>query len=711
ETVSGGCTNGSGNRDIWVPGANSTLGVVCYNSCSACTPPPLLISEIALPFDNNAVQFIELYNPGTSTIDFDSDVWYLCRQSNGGSNWVDVQLVGSIDANDTYTNGWNETAFNSLYSPLTLSQQSNIMYIAGGDDGLFLFYGGDHMTGILVDAYGVINEDGTGMEWEYNSTKAVRLRSVTNPNPTWTASEWDIPFSTPSDITTPGEHKSDVTWNGLTDNIWSVKGNNWSGTYGYIPDASFNVTVPASTPSTPVIYDNSSVCFDLIIESGTVLDVAEFGGGLTIYGDLTIDPAATLTIHSDAGGSGSLITMGNVTGEVVAQRYIDDEEWHLVSSPVSNATADVFYDSYLQYYDETVPEWVEVTSYLDPLNVMQGYAMWGVPPIRGTYEFAGAPNTGNQSIGFTAANEYGWNLIGNPYPSCIDWDLVTYPPEMNTAIYYLDAGSPGNYVSYNGGMGGGSQYVPPMQGFWVSANSPGTFTLTNDTRTHQGADIYYKNDEIISNYIELQVQSEGMVDKTYIRLNENASAEFDGQFDAYKLMAANTNYPQLFTIAGNDRLSINQLPAIDIIPMGFYVENSGNYTIRLNELNDIQNCQLEDLKTGTLQDLQQGSYNFSYTLGESSNRFLLHLSAASVAQSGAEKSIKIYSVGKEIFVKSVNPIEKGTLRITDLAGRTLAEEAISNENFIRLSTNLKSGIYLVSITESTGLRTEKVIIN
>ena len=223
--------------------------------------------------------------------------------------------------------------------------------------------------------------------------------------------------------------------------------------------------------------------------------------------------------------------------------------------------------------------------------------------------------------------------------------------------------------------------------------------------------LVYKSEKEISNYIALQVQSGDMVDKTYIRLNDEATPLFDGKYDAYKLMAPNKIYPQIYTIAGPDKLSISQLPATDVIPVGFYVKNSGDYTISLDKINDIQSCQLEDLKTGIVQDLQKGSYTFTYTEGEDANRFMLHLTAASVEFSNAEENIKMYAVGHEVFVKSINPIENGTVRITDLAGRTMVEETINNQNFIKLSTSLSTGIYIVSVTEPAGMRTEKIIIN
>jgi len=516
------------------------------------------------------------------------------------------------------------------------------------------------------------------------------------------------PFSTPPSMGAYEYAALPGDWDGTTDSDWGTS-TNWLT--GVVATAADDVYLSNKAINDPLVNEAGATpaeCNNLKLLAGTTLFIEPLAG-LTVHGNLVIDPAATFGINSDVNDIGSLITLETVSGEIGTERYIGESEWHLISSPVVGETANIFYGNYLQTYDETTQTWTDIEDETTVLSPMIGYAMWGTTAPETYYTFIGEPGTGNNPIGFTF-NTDGWNLLGNPFPSSIDWDLVTLPTEINGAVYYLDA-TAGNYVSYNGGMGGGTQYVPPMQGFWISATATGTFSVGNSVRTHLGTDEYYKNGKEISNYIVLQVQSEDMVDKTYIRLNEEATPAFDGKYDAYKLMAPNKIYPQIYTIAGEDNLSISQLPATDVISVGFYVENSGNYTISLDEITDIQSCQLEDLKTGTLQNLENGSYTFSYTEGENDDRFRLHLTAASVNFSGAEEGVKMYAVGQEVFVKSANPIEKGTVRVTDLAGRTMVEKTISNESFIRLTTNLSIGVYIVSVTESAGVRTEKVIIN
>jgi len=216
-------------------------------------------------------------------------------------------------------------------------------------------------------------------------------------------------------------------------------------------------------------------------------------GALTVNSGSTLDISDSFTIKSGPAGTGSFIDNGTLNSpSPTVERYFAEDEWHLISSPVTNAQAGIFLGMYLQKYNETTGFWTDIINVTDPLNVMQGYALWIPTATTLTSEFSGTLNTGNLNFGFTANNPYGWNLLGNPYPSAIDWDLVVPVSNMNSAVYYLDAAS-GNYVSYVGGVGA-SRYIPPMQGFWISATSSGSLAFNNTMRTNTGKDIYYKSE-------------------------------------------------------------------------------------------------------------------------------------------------------------------------------------------------------------------------
>ncbi len=168
----------------------------------------LFISEVADPSGTGGDRgrFVELYNTGAEAIDLAAGQWYLAKQVNGGTTWDNVALTGTVNAASTYVVSFNLTNYTAAYPSAPLPNQTSGNISGSGDDGYFLYSGGNNATGVMQDAYGVINEDGTGMPWEYTDSRAVRNADVTAGNPTWTASEWTITDPAVYADMTPGVH-------------------------------------------------------------------------------------------------------------------------------------------------------------------------------------------------------------------------------------------------------------------------------------------------------------------------------------------------------------------------------------------------------------------------------------------------------------------------------------------------------------------------
>jgi endonuclease I len=226
----------------------------------------LIISEVTDPGDVFAAKYVEVHNLSNFYLDFSNIPIYLCRQANA-SGWETELLTGTIPGNGTMTVAYN-TTFDSQYGEPS-SRYNGAVVTGNGNDGYFLFLDGDHTSGTLLDAYGEIDVSGYGEAWEYTDRHAVRKRTVESPSATWLADEWVI---LPADVKdmTPLMHAADITWQGATYN-WNAKGANWNSRNGCIPDASCNVTVPA-TANDPIITENSA-CNSIYLQSGTVLDV------------------------------------------------------------------------------------------------------------------------------------------------------------------------------------------------------------------------------------------------------------------------------------------------------------------------------------------------------------------------------------------------------------------------------------------------------
>ena len=110
----------------------------------------------------------------------------------------------------------------------------------------------------------------------------------------------------------------------------------------------------------------------------------------------------------------------------------------------------------------------------------------------------------------------GSNLVGNPYPSSIDWKASTgWTREMLASdgggyTMYIWNESQNNYGTFisNGSTGtnGATQYIAPMQGFFVVAASAGILQMTEDICVHNQT-LWLKQTHINENFISLQVSN------------------------------------------------------------------------------------------------------------------------------------------------------------------------------------------------------------
>lgn len=470
------------------------------------------------------------------------------------------------------------------------------------------------------------------------------------------------------------ETATSASWNGAFNNDWWDAGN-WDG--GVVPSSSTNVTIPAGLTNYPTVGSVAS-CNDI-------------------------------ALGSDASGAATLLDNGLLVigGTASAQRYFsgNDIDWHLVSSPVGSATASVFTGMYLQSFDESSNGYSEITELGDPLNVMEGYGLYSTLGANNTVTFTGSFNQGPQSKGFTA-DGFGWNLFGNPFPSSIDWEAVSIPSGMSNEVHYIDAAT-GNDYSYVKGSGGtGSQYIAPMQGFFVSATSSGTLNLGDAQRTHMGADNFYKSSN--PELLRLAVTGNGFTDETIIHFHKLAEKEHDGQFDAYKRISfSNPNLPQLFSYTpGGTELSVNGLPEAGSVEVGFTCQESGEFVISAIETGDFTDVILEDLYNGSLTNLLIDNYAFSYNQGDEQNRFIVHFAPVGI-NDNVNDNIHIYSFNKDVYV-TVPIATTGTIQVFNMMGQEVASQNI--KDVVNKLTLTQSAYYVVVVSGDKIMMTDKVFV-
>lgn len=485
-------------------------------------------------------------------------------------------------------------------------------------------------------------------------------------------------------ITDGGMNIVTYTWDGSSSSDWNTAAN-WD--LNAVPTATDNV---------------------VIANAGTAPVVAS-GVGASCN-NLTVNSSASLTIDD----GGSLITNGTITNNGTIEYNKDfflRNEWVLLSMPFADLTANTFLDMYLQQWNEPAGNWSDVTNISEPLTPVKGFSFFDTfyesgKPIGYTFTFSGTQlNTGDQSLPVTAdgtGGNTGANLVGNPYPSYLDWNEVS----GYGAKYTWNGSGYDQYVYVEGsGYGEGNQIVEPMEGFFILTASSGTFSLDNSMRTHT-AWAKSKN-KSLQNGLVLEASGSAYEDELWLVFDEQASENFELQRDAWKLLSYNDSISQLWSVSPDGKLSIDARPDCESIQLGFANNVADFYSIGLQQMEGISIATLEDTKTGTFHDLTKGAYEFAWDVNDDEMRFILHLNPVGINEL-AEQPVFAYLNGEQLYVRHQ---QDAVIQLLDLSGRLLYQQQVSEEGVHRFAPALPKGLYLIRLLSNHSSKTQKIILH
>jgi len=497
-------------------------------------------------------------------------------------------------------------------------------------------------------------------------------------------------------------------WEGTVSQEWT-NDNNWNvGT----PTLTDNVYIPESTPFEPIVSDDVS-CYNASLEPNATLTINS-GNSLTIAG--------SFTIKSDASGTGSVLDNGtlNVAGTTTFQKHYSGFAWHYISSPVATAVSGMFMGIYLKEWDEPSGTF----NYIEPVNVPltpgKGFAVWSSLATDNLSEFVGTLNTGAQALALTNSgpplNSNGWNFMGNPYPSSIDWDAVSLPATIDGGFWVYDPViTDYRYYLPGGGSNTTSQYIAPTQGFFLHCNDAGggTLNLENDDRVHSSQTAYK---ESVATENSLIIGVEGFETSVIeIRFLPEASESFDTRLDLFKLFGNNGSIPAIYSISADGDLAINSMPELldhRIIPLGLEYNEDNNLTLNFSGTSSFDpeiSIYLEDRLNNTLTNLKtKNAYTFNPT-GENEERFFIHFKTEGI--NGDESFVNIYSSAANIYLVFEEAYDNEQVSIYNLNGQELDVKQFNNESFVVMPTKLIPGIYIVRVIADGKLEQKKVFIN
>ena len=477
---------------------------------------PLIITEIAEPYNSNNGRYIELYNPSASSINLDG--LYLIRWTNDNADPTESSAKKLSD-------NCGATMEGKSFCILSKRPVSTMMAIYGfasdveaGSQGVADSNGDDQIAIVLsdvsdfnpasytiLDIFGVPGEDGSGTSHDFENGRAERKASSTTPASSWNSSDWNVkcgstgcgstfdPQQCPDDYD-PGYWigATDVdTWTGLsgttswtTDENWASGAAPVSGDKVFIHDATYDPDVSTDVGS-------ANPLSSLTVKANGVLDI-EATGSISLSGNFT--NKGTVTLNSDSNEFASLIVQGTSSGNIVYKRWIADEgtnEWDLIGSPVAGQSVSSFVSENTSLADHSTQYAIGVfsndgstdtaaamyTNYTqsvidvdDPDFVPgQGYAMAtdeaDTPGT--TLDFTGTVRT-TDLTGITiddntanAANFGKWNLVANPYPS------------------YLNANDDADATASNNFLGVNASNLHSSFAYVYGYNGDGTYTYYN----------------------------------------------------------------------------------------------------------------------------------------------------------------------------------------------------------------------------------------
>lgn len=513
-------------------------------------------------------------------------------------------------------------------------------------------------------------------------------------------------------------------------------------------------TIPAATFTTNTV-NNLRISNSAGVTLGGALNIKGIliaaTGNLNSSGNLTLVSSATQTALIDGSGT------GNVTGNVTMQRYLAAGfGYKYFSSPVMAATVNSFssfvdlnaaFPNFYRYIENVaVSGWTAYTSTSAPLVPMQGYAADFGPTTQPLMvSITGVVSNGAISANLQNHNQpytLGFNLVGNPYPSPVNWDLGAGWTKTNidNAIYFFDSGSTsqytGTYCSYINGVssdGIASPVIASMQGFFVHVSNgaypvTGTLGLNNSARVNDLSPVFHKATMSLRERARPRILlrlSAGFVDEAHssdpivIYVADDATTRFDSQLDAIKLLNTNEHVPNFYSVdEGNFKLAINALPDIDsntVIPLTLQSDKNGTIEFVLRDLENLPDnlyTYLFDAKTGKNHLMEKGTQlSISLNTGNYENRFSIRFSTTrTINDPDADKdNLLVYSGGGSFHInlKLVND-EKGDLVLTNMAGQTLARKAVNGNGIYQIPATPPTGIYVISFISTNKVRSKKV---
>ncbi len=506
----------------------------------------------------------------------------------------------------------------------------------------------------------------------------------------------------------------------------------------------------------------------------TLTTAISFTGNLTQSGTAVLASGGNLTLKSSNSGTASIGQLNSglaISGNITVERYIPSSyrRYRFLASPVVGGTSLQWRDngatnagrgihitnltgtvdasitnapSAFKYTESLTAGGSDINSKWEAidgnttLNNGQGYRVYvrgdrtksltsnaDTSPnettiwVTGTYPISpiNIPITYNPSLG------NGWNLVGNPFPSSIDWNASsgwTKTNIQNTIWIWNPVNN--SYGSFDGitAVNSVTRYISSGQAFFIQAigTSP-VLSVNENVKVLNTPANLFKAPE--TNTLRIKIKNDTIEsDETVIRFMENKNDDFVNNEDIVKIINPNSNIASYINpdkYAMVNYLNINSLNN-KTIPLSVWATYEGNYPLIFSQIENFDAgvfIYLKDNYKNTLTDLRKTNQYI----------FTIDGNAASTANGRLEviftnKNMGINDIKNtnqlvvNLFPNPVNEslnilVQNGTFTQAEIAIYTVTGVEIEKQLMIGNSKtfsvqNLSSGTYFLKINDVNG---------
>ncbi|WP_417876756.1 T9SS type A sorting domain-containing protein [Winogradskyella sediminis] len=496
----------------------------------------------------------------------------------------------------------------------------------------------------------------------------------------------------------------------------------------------------------------------IVIQSGSIdiladitlsLITVETGASMTIATGVTV--TANVVLNSGAGEFASLISDGSIVGTVTYNRSTAQAGVNeLVSPPLTGQIFSVFalanslnlaasgdlraYATFLTATDTYYNLDVQVA--VDGNHVLEAGAGYrGATTDGANLIYTGDVETGTVNLTLNDSG-FAWNLIGNPYPSYLDFESFFTDNKLeldseNAAVYTYSGDSNNPWIVWNQATADNKdivELIAPGQAFFVKSKvGGGSVDFTTNMRSHGNDSENLSRDAVSSHYgyTKLKLSSTTAEYNTEFYFNSNASEGLDPGYDASVFGStppAFSIYSSLIEGDASIALAIQALNNISmddvVVPLGVYAGQGQELTFSVAEsdMSDTTNVYLEDTVNNTVTLLNTGDHNFTPSTDLSgTGRFYLRFETTTLSDVDVDfDSLKIYvnNLAKTINIDG-QLYNETNAKLYDVNGRLILSQNLDtyNANQSIDISSLTSGVYIVELdNNTTQRRIEKLMI-